>query len=100
MWSEIGQGEWGITFSLIAVMNPTCLNARFTMPGHASDKPTDCPKFDILPDPNQGFGELLDCPRWVWKPQNALIHDIQEVCDGFQVRRRRWPVNCVNALIL
>ena len=77
-----------------------CLNARSTIPGHASDKPMDCPKIDILSDLNQGVGELLDCPGCVWKPSNALIRDVPEVLDGVQVRRRCWPVNCINALIL
>ena len=55
---------------------PMCLNLHSATPGHASDKPTDCPKIDILPDINQVVGELLDGPGWVWKPPNALIHDV------------------------
>ena len=81
-------------------MTPMCLNARSTTPGHDSDKPTEYPKIDILPDLNQGVGEPLDSPGWVWKPPNALIHDVPEVHDGVQVRRKCWTVNCVNAPIL
>ena len=86
--------------TIIAGMTHACLNARSTTLGHASDKPTDCPKIDALPDLNQGIGELLDCPGWVWKPPNALVHDVPEVLDGVQVRRTCWLVICVNALIL
>ena len=62
-------------------MTPTCLNARSAASGHASDKPTDCPKIDILPDLNQGVGlEVVDCvdpwcPRddqWEPGPENVL----------------------------
>ena len=82
--------------ALIAGMTSTCLNTRSTMPGHASDKPTDCPDIDNLPDLNQGVGELLDCAGWVWKPPNVLIHG---VLDGVQVWRTCWPVICVNSPI-
>ena len=85
---------------LIVSITPKCINACSTMPGHASDKPTDCPKIDILPDLNQGVGEHLDCPGWVCKSPNALIYDVPEVLDGVQIRRMCWPVNCVSALIL
>ena len=44
-----------------------------------------CPKINILSDLNQGVGELLDCPGWVWNPPNALIHDALEVLGGLHV---------------
>ena len=84
----------------MAGMTPTCLNARSTTPGHAFANPTDYPESDILPDLNQSIGELLDYPQWVWKPPNALIHDVPKVLNGVHVRRTCWPVNCVNAIIL
>ena len=62
-------------------MNSASLNARSTVPEPVSDKPTDFSKIDILSDLNQGVGELLDCPGWVWKPSNASIHDVPRVPD-------------------
>ena len=72
----------------MAGMTPTCLNARSTTPGHAFANPTDYPESDILPDLNQSIGELLDYPQWVWKPPNALIHDVPRYSMGFMSGER------------
>ena len=59
----------------------------------------DCPNTDLLPDLNQGIGELVDCPVWVWKPSNALIHDVQGVLDRGSGPESMLARNCVNAII-
>ena len=76
----------------------TCLYALPTTSGHAPDDTTDGLLRDLLPDLDQGIGQLLDSLWCDIALADGTRHDVPEVLDWIQVWGMCRPVHSINAL--